>query len=228
MTRNGYITLIASLPRLVHFERAERVPINRPRLDQRLSMLSAADAAQLRDAESLFSWERLPLMRTAAQFGEQYRKNRARLDNPAIVGFIDARIEQRTLVAALRKRRRGERPMAGREIWGAGSRTHWIEGHWDEPHFGLQRQHIWLPEAKRLIDSRDAVTLERLLLNLLWTLLARIADDHPFAFEEVFAYVFRWDIVNRWLMYRPDAARSRFNDLMMEAIREHQPLFSAH
>ncbi len=226
MTTSGYITLIASLPRLMHFERAERVPINRLRLDQRLSMLSDADAVQLRDAVSLFCWERLPLARTAAQFAEQYRKTRERLDNPALIGFIDARIEQRTVVAALRKHHRGERPVAGREIWGAGPRTRWIEKHWDEPDFGLQGQHTWLPEARRSIESRDAVGLERMLLNRLWALLVRIADDHPFAFEEVFAYVFRWEILDRWLTYRADAARIRFNDLTMEAVREQRPHFA--
>ena len=49
----AYYTLVASLPRLAHFERAEWLPLSRKQLDQRLSMLVPEDAVQLRLAEAL-------------------------------------------------------------------------------------------------------------------------------------------------------------------------------
>ena len=40
MARTTYYTLVASLPRLPHFEAAEWLPLSRKQLDQRLSMLT--------------------------------------------------------------------------------------------------------------------------------------------------------------------------------------------
>ncbi len=46
-----YYDLVASLPHLPHFERAERLPITRLRLDQRLRLLKPAHADQLARAQ---------------------------------------------------------------------------------------------------------------------------------------------------------------------------------
>ena len=51
-----YYDLVASLPYLPHFERAERLPITRLRLDQRLRLLKPAHADQLARAQSLVRW----------------------------------------------------------------------------------------------------------------------------------------------------------------------------
>ena len=51
-----YITLVSSLPYLPPFEKAERSPITRLRLEQRLHSLEADDAKQLAIAEALVSW----------------------------------------------------------------------------------------------------------------------------------------------------------------------------
>jgi hypothetical protein len=63
----AYYTLVASLPRLVHFERAEWLPLSRKQLDRRLSMLVPEDAVQLRLAEALVQWQRQPISRTTQE-----------------------------------------------------------------------------------------------------------------------------------------------------------------
>jgi hypothetical protein len=65
-----YYTLVASLPRLRHFESAEWLPLSRRQLDERLSMLTPEDAHQLRLAERLVEWQRQPITRTSEQVAQ--------------------------------------------------------------------------------------------------------------------------------------------------------------
>ena len=71
-----------------------------------------------------------------------------------------------------------------------------------------------------------AVDLERLLMNTIWRKLARVGDAIPFGFEQVFAFVFQWDMVQRWLSYDAEAGKTRFQELISEVTREHQQLFA--
>ena len=222
MPRIRYYTLAASLPRLQHFERTERMAINRQRLDQRLLNLSAEDAAQLGAAEQLVEWQQQPGGRTDAEVVALYRKVSPALENDALRDFVHFRMDQRTVLAALRRRLRGDQPPASHDDWGISPRAQWVSGHWDAPDFGLSGHYPWIGEARRLLESRDALALQRLLLNVVWVRLGRIADQRPFGFEEVFAFVFKWDIANRWLSYRADAAVTRFRELVTEGMREHQ------
>ena len=55
MSRTTYYTLVASLPRLPHFEEAAWLPMSRKQMNQRLTMLTPEDALQLRLADDLSS-----------------------------------------------------------------------------------------------------------------------------------------------------------------------------
>ena len=74
MTASTYYTLVASLPRLRHFESAEWLPLSRRQLDERLTMLTPEDALQLRLAENLVEWQRQPLTRTSEQVALKYQR----------------------------------------------------------------------------------------------------------------------------------------------------------
>jgi len=213
--RQRYYTLVGSLPRLVHFERAERLPINRIRLDQRLTSLDPSDATELSLAEALLEWQRYPLTYSDEQLAGHYREAMVRISNPDLRQFIELRMDQRSVLAALRRRHLGHGAPEQGEFWGIGPSCRWIEDHWERPDFELQRMHPWIPEARAKLRDDDAKGLQRLVMDGAWDRLGRIADDHPFGFEEVFAYVFKWDIVNRWLSNRADAATKRFQELIM-------------
>ena len=73
---------------------------------------------------------------------------------------------------------------------------------------------------------RDALGLERLLMDAVWTRLGRIGERSVFGFEPVIAFVFRLDILQRWLSYDAEAGKARFQDLVGEVTREHQELFA--
>ena len=226
MVGRTYYTLVSSLPRLPHFASAEYLPLSRKQLEQRLSMLSPEHSIQLRFAEGLVSWQRQPITRTSRQVIDDYRRLLPRLTSAALRGFVQYRMAQRTALVALRRRRRGLGPPAADEPWGVGPWLRRIPDAWDRADLGLGQALPWIGQAAGLLEAGDASGLERLLMEVTWTRLGRIAEQEPFGFEPVFAFLFRWDILQRWLSYDAEASKSRFQELISEVTREHQQLFA--
>ncbi len=226
MAEPVYYTLVSSLPRLPHFEQAEWLPLSRKQLDQRLSMLSPEHSAELRFAEALVRWQRQPVTRTNEQVVGSYKKLMAVLTHPALREFVEYRMTQRTVLVALRRRRRGLGPPAAGEAWGVGPWVGRIPSAWDRADLGIGQVLPWVGQAVSLLESGDAKGLERLLMDAVWTRLGRIAEQSPFGFEPVLAFLFRWDILQRWLSYDAEAGKTRFQELISEVTREHQQLFA--
>jgi hypothetical protein len=210
----AYYTLVTSLPLMPHFERAERIPITRLRLQQRLRMLEPEAEAQLARAEPLFAWgPPQSIARTDQDVAQQYRAALALPLHPALRALLEFRMDQLTLLAALRRRRSGLHPAGA---WGAGRWVRWIEAHWDDPDFRLATLYPWLPEARSLLQAPNAIGLERVVMDAAWQRATRIAGQDQFGFEAVVAYVFKWNIVARWVARDADAAGARFQDLIVE------------
>lgn len=226
MTAPAYYTLVASLPHLPHFELAEWLPLSRKQLDQRLAMLAPAHAAQLQCAERLVQWQRQPITRTSEQVAGAYAEVLALCTHPALREHVEYRMTQRTALVALRRRRRGLGPPAAGEVWGVGPWVRRIAAAWDRADLGIGHHFPWIGEAAKLLEAGDARGLERLLMDAVWTRLGRIAEGAPFGFEAVLAFVFRWDILQRWLAYDATAARIRFEELIAEVTRDHRKLFA--
>lgn len=224
--RESYYTLVASLPRLVHFEAAGWLPLSRKQIEERLTMLSEEDLTQLRLAEALVSWQRQPITRTTHQLRAGYRVVHERATNAALLDFVDFRMGQRTALVALRRRRRGLGPPEPGESWGVGPWVPHIQANWDRADLGIANLLPSLREAASLLEAGRAYDLERLLMNTIWHRLARVGDTRPFGFEQVFAFVFQWDIVQRWLSYDAEKAKARFQELIDEVTRDHQQLFA--
>ncbi len=226
MSRTAYYTLVASLPRLPHFEGAGWLPLSRKQLDQRLTMLTREHALQLRNAEGLVEWQRQPITRTSQQVAEKYRKLMPDISDPSLREFVEYRMAQRTALVALRRRRLGLPPPATGEIWGVGPWLNLMMTCWDRNDLGLGHLLPWIEEAADLLNSGSAMELERLLMAAVWERLGRLAERSPFGFEPVFAFVFRWDILQRWLSYNAEKGRTRFQELVAEVTREQQQLFA--
>ena len=105
MGEEPYYTLVASLPRLQHFEAAQWLPLSRKQLEQRLSMLSEDHARQLRLAEELVKWQRQPITRTTDEVAQNYRRTMAQVTDRALREFIEYRMAQRSALVVLRRRR---------------------------------------------------------------------------------------------------------------------------
>ncbi|PKN62725.1 MAG: DUF2764 domain-containing protein [Deltaproteobacteria bacterium HGW-Deltaproteobacteria-15] len=215
----AYYTLVSSLPPLPHFERAERLPISPYRLEQRLSMLDAEDAGQLVRARQLIGWRpERPLRKGDEETARQYRKIMEQPFHPALAEFIEFRMDQQTVMSALRRRRsRIGLPSTGRK-WGAGRWVRWIENHWDDPDFRFGSVVPWVQEVRGYLEAAEAVSMERLLMDLAWQRLNRIGDRDLFGFEAVMAYVFKWDILKNRLDQDADAGKKHFQKLVEEVM----------
>jgi len=214
-----YITLVSSLPYLPAFEKAERSPITRLRLEQRLHSLEPEDARQLGLAEALVSWRMsLAKPKTDQDMVLRCRAALQEITQPALREFVEFRLAQQTVLAALRIRQSNglfESPFL-EQVKGASRWAGVIASNWDHPDFKLEALYPWIPEARSYLEAGDASGLDRLMMRIIWQRLSRIAESNRFGFEAVFAFVFKWDILQAWLARDAEKAKSRFQELIKE------------
>ena len=226
MWRRSYFTLVASLPPLPHFERAKTLPINPERLEARLRMLDPDDAESAAMALDFLRWQSQPMGRTDAEIVARYARIMDQARDPDLRELVDSRMQLRTVVAALRRRRLGQPPPRRSEAWGVGPFVPRIEAHWQEPDFGLAGVYPWLPEVRRHLEAGETLEVQRLLMDAVWQHLSALESGQTFTFERVLIYLFKWDIVRRWLTYACEAAAQRFEHLLREALVDHSPVFA--
>ncbi|MGR8952879.1 MAG: DUF2764 family protein [Gammaproteobacteria bacterium] len=214
-----YITLVSSLPYLPPFEKAERSPITRLRLEQRLHSLEPEDARQLALAEALVSW-RLSLAKpkTDQEMVMRCRAALQEITQTALREFVEFRIVQQSILAALRIRQSNSLSESSflEQVNGASRWAGVIASNWEHPDFKLEAVFPWIPEARDYLEAGDASGLDRLMMKLIWQRLSRITESNRFGFEAVFAFVFKWDILQAWLARDADKAASRFQELIKE------------
>jgi hypothetical protein len=219
-----YYQLVASLPALPDFRQTRLLPLSRRRLEERLSLLHVEDLEELMRAERLISWHRQPVSRTTEEIVAMYDEVVAHNRTRELRNVVDFRMNMRTVMVALRLRRQGKAAPSGR--WGTGPYTRIIESRWAEGEFGLGAVFPWISEAQAFLDQGDAMELEKLMMGQSWKKLSQISDAHPFGFEQVFAFAYKWDILHRWLSYDAEMARDRFEELLLEVTSDHQNLFA--
>jgi Protein of unknown function (DUF2764) len=212
-----YITLISSLPYLPPFEKAERSPITRLRLEQRLHGLKPGDARQLSIAEALVSWRMsLAKPKTDKDMVLRCRAALQEITQTALHEFVEFRLAQQTILAGLRLRKTGFESSFLEQVNGASRWAGFIASHWDDPDFKLAAVFPWIPEAGSYLETNDARALDRLMMRIIWQRLSRINESNRFGFEAVFAFVFKWDILQAWLARDAEKAKSRFQELIKE------------
>jgi hypothetical protein len=222
--RRRYYQIVSSFPALPDFRQAGLLPLSRRRLEERLSLLHADDLDELMRAERLVIWHRQPVSRKTEEIVAMYDEFVANHRTPELRNVVDFRMNMRTVMVALRLRRQGRGAPSG--LWGTGPYTRMIESRWQEAEFGLGAVFPWIPEAQAFLDQGDAMALEKLMMGQSWKKLSQISDAHPFGFEQVFAFAYKWDIVHRWISYDGEKARERFGELISEATSDYQNLFA--
>jgi hypothetical protein len=218
-----YAMLISSLPYHGLLFGAKRAPLSRIRLRQRQHLLDETDLACLRVVANLLEWSRHGMERRDEDIIARAKTELPKLDNEFARNLIVWRLELRTVVAALRRRHRGQAAPSAHDGWGYGRWLAHIRRYWSEPQFRLERVYPWLAEAKTLLEAGDTLGLERLLLNAVWEDLDRLADGHYFDFEAVLIYSLRWDLIARWTAYRGDEAAVRFEEMVEEGLNDVGP-----
>jgi hypothetical protein len=221
-----YITLMSSLPPLGKLFEATQTPISRLKLENRLKLLEAKDGKLLDQMANLIAWSEQPMARTDPQFVQEAKHFFEEVSNPTLREVMQHRLDLRTIVAALRRRHRGENEPPVGQIWGVGNWVSFIERHWTEPGFHLEAIFPWVLEANRLLSANDLVGLERLQFELNWRVLDRVGARHYFDFEAVVIYLMRWSVVDRWTRYNGEAAVERFRKLVDTGIEKFTDVFA--
>lgn len=225
--KDQYITLISSLPpHLPTLFAARQTPISRLKLNERLQMLQPHHARDLALIENLVHWDRMSIETTAEEMILRGEKAREQIKNEFIKEIVRWRLEVRTAVKALRRRHLGMPPPAPGSKWGFGRWLRYIEKHWNEPGFGLERHFTWITEAEKLLNEKNHLALERLLLKQLWDLYGRVSGEHYFDFEAVVVYVLRWDVIDRWARYDSKKAEIRFRNMLDSALGDYASMFA--
>ncbi len=217
-----YYTLIASLPHLPpHFD-VERPPITWPRLEQRLKLLREEDVIVLERLTNFLAWDRQPLDRTDEDVVGEYDRLMSVLQNRLVIDIVNHRMDVRTIVSALRRKREGMGPPIG-----VGRLVEPIRRNWQRPFFQLQRRHPWVEEFANRMSAGEAAEAERLLFEVTWKTWSRMAAEvFPFSFEAVLLYIARWAIVDRWTSRDSEKGRVRFEQLIEETLGDYANLQS--
>lgn len=217
--RLRYITLVASLPHLgPPFSKAE-VPISRFRLEQRLGMLAADHRRKLDRVIEITTWSGVSAIDDDAGVIRLARAVIADLEgHPDLQHLVGARMETRTLIAALRRRHRGQEAPGDVASWGFGRWTGRIAANWSDQAFGLGHFMPWIAEAGRALAAGDHVGVERVVLGQVFRQIDHYGAQHAFDFEAVVLYVLRWSIVDRWAAYGSERAAERLSALVAEVL----------
>lgn len=223
-----YTLVMASLPWHGTLFGARRTPLSRLQLDRRLAHLTAPDAERLTRIETVIGWHRRRIDQSDPETLAEADRTVEALNDPVLASIVIERLSLRTLVAALRRRQRGDPAPDRRGRWGFGPWTAWIVRHWQEPDFGLGHLQPWVAEAAALLAEGDSLRLERLVLGQAWADLGRIGQDHGFDFPAVVVYVLRWHLIARWTAYQGESAAQRFDALTDAGLGSFGHLFSHH
>ncbi len=219
--------LMASLPPLGDLFGQQQTPLTDIQLRRRLRFLTEQDSKTLSEIEQLVRRSRQPADWTDAQIVRSTKALLAHLKSRTLKQAVEFVISLRTIVAALRRRKLGQKSPPLHSDWGYSPWIKRIESHWTEPDFGLGSAVPWLPEARRLWDEDDSVELERLILVESWKRFTRLSEGHYFDFPAVVLYVLRLSLINRRVNYDRDIALKRFNAFIDDGIGDFKKLFPA-
>ena len=216
--RDRYVMLMTSLPRWEPLFVAKRPPLSRLRLDRRLSALDEEDASKLDMVERLIGWGHRPMDLTDDRIIMYSEVLLAAIDNPTLETVVRNRLEVRTVIAALRLRKRNYSAPPVDRKWGFGRRMRRIAANWSEPAFRLESVYPWLREAARLMAEDDTLGFERVILEAAYRDLQRQGAGHQFDIEAVVIYVLTWDIFDRWARSVAQDAAGRFEEMTAEGL----------
>lgn len=218
----SYFTLIGSLPALPpDYKQADRVPISRHALTDRLKMLSPRDAQVVERMSDFLVWDRQPLERTDEEVMEHYDLFMRTIRDRFVRTLIEQVMSFRTIITALRCRRlNAELPRGGPAI------TTLIARNWHQPDFHLGGQFPWIIEMDTKLNSDSPFDLEQMQLDIIWKYAKRRADHFHFSFEAVVLYLIRWEVVNRWVTRDAEVGQETFNQLVLEAMGPYANLYA--
>ena len=170
---------------------------------------------QLEEIVSVLHWARMDNENNSdAKIALEAERVINSIDKPLLRETIIWRMELRTIMTAIRRRKLGMDAPSRNERWGYGQVVPFIRKNWQIDDFALSHRFGWIKQANTLFETEQSVELEKLLLNLSWQHYERIGHAHYFDFEAVVIYVLRWNIVHRWVQCNEEIAMQQFEQLV--------------
>jgi len=218
----AYAMLMASLaPHPLSLWDLKNKPVSRIHLERRLGLLTDADRQQLAQIESILHWSKMDNEHSSdAIIAAEAERVIQSIDIPLLRNVITWRMELRTIITAIRRRKLGMDAPAKNEPWGYGEVVAFIRNNWQVNDFSLSHRFAWVKQANTLFETDQSVELEKLLLNLSWQHYERMGRTHYFDFEAVVIYVLRWNIINRWSQCNEEVAMRQFDILINNGLGE--------
>ena len=189
-----------------------------------MSMLVQEDVETARVAMNFLWWERQPVERTDKEVIAWYKHIMFSVHQPTLRNIIKFKMTMRTILAALRRRHRSI-PSEGM-AWGIAPWVSHIERNWNEDNFKLAPLFPWVPEARQLLETEETLKLQKCVMHLSWNYLNHVTEGQYFTFDVFLTYLFKWERLNRWLLYNKHNAIVRFEKLTMEALGEYNRVFA--
>jgi hypothetical protein len=198
----------------------DRLPISLTRLEERLNLLEGDDAAVVGELRSFLFWDRHLRDWSDDEVVAQYDRLIETLANPVAREIVVFRMDTRTVLSGLRRRRRGMGPPPGVGKWSGHVRRNW-----KQQDFALGWKFPWIAEVDELLGTDRHLDIHRILLGNSWQHWRRLAEDYSFEFEVVLLYLACWEIIARWVGLDAERGARRFEKLIEEATREHRDIY---
>jgi len=183
-------------------------------------MLDFESREVIRQLADTFYWGRISLDEKDEKLVRQARRLIDQLDESDIKAWQLWRMDLRTVMAALRRRKQNQPAPDDKTLWGFGRYVSHIVNNWNHPTFKLESRFPWLPKAKELLEQGDSYGLERHLLSTEWHYYSRQQADEQYSLSDVWLYAMKWDLVDRWCRYNADLAKQHFEQLVQTGLKE--------
>ena len=188
-------------------------------------MLAEQDAKVINQMWNYFAYERQPNERTDEEIVAFYHTMMREVTQPTLRAIIEFGMNQRTILAGLRRRHRGLPGPRPGFVWGGGQWVGHIERHWSDADFNLTTVFPWVSEIRRFLESNDTLSLERRLKDLSWSYLDYLAMGSHFSFDALLVYIAKWSLLNQWLLHDESKAAERFETLTADMLAGHDRIF---
>ena len=215
-----YVDLLCSLPHLENPFVRKRPPITAVQFRKRLNMLDSESKDLIKQLSDIFYWGRISLDDDDEKLVHQAKRLVDQVDNIDIKAWLLWRMDLRTVMAALRRRKHNKPVPDAKELWGYGRYVSHIINHWNHPTFKLESRFPWLPKANELLEQGDSFGLERHLLSTEWHYYSREQASEQYSLSDVWLYAMKWDLVDRWCRYNADVAKQHFEQLVQTGLKE--------
>lgn len=191
-----------------------------------MSMLVQEDAEAARVAMNFLWWERQPVDRTDKEVISFYKHIMTFVHQPTLRNIIEFQMTLRTILAALRRRHRNFSIPSRGTPWGIAPWVGHIERNWNDENFKLPPLFPWVTEVRHLLETEETLELQKCIMHLSWNYLDQLTEGQYFTFDVFLTYLFKWDLLNRWVLYNKHNAISRFEKLTMETLGEYNRVFA--